>query len=103
MIGVGVGFEEPIHLQIMRRDMSEDGIGRGGGGAARGGIVIEDAVDDGGAAGGGVVDDIGDGVGGRVEKGLDHRGGEPASLDLGGGCREGSVLGGAGHFGLSIN
>ena len=107
VIGVGVGFEQPIHLQIMRRDMGDYGIGRGGGGAARGGIVVEHAVDDGGAAGEGIVDDIGHGVGGRVEKGLDYRAGagpfmELGGLDLGCCCREGGVLGIVGHFGSSI-
>ena len=72
VVGVGVGFQQPLGAQAVLAHIGDDAVGALSGGAARFGIVVQHRIDDGtGAAGGGFVHDVGNGGGDRVEKGLD--------------------------------
>ena len=46
VIGMGVGFQQPLHLQLMLANEGDDLVGLGGGGSPGGGVVVEHRVDD---------------------------------------------------------
>ena len=50
MVGVSMGFKNPLHCQILRLEVSQDLIGRRGAGAPRLEVVIQYRVNDGGMA-----------------------------------------------------
>ncbi|MNT61410.1 hypothetical protein D3C72_1990550 [compost metagenome] len=82
VVGVGVGFQQPVDDQPLLADAAGDTFGPGVGSAAAGGAVIQHRVDDGAAAAGGVADDVAVGTGGRIEEGLHPGGHEVAPLRL---------------------
>ena len=68
VIGVGMGFQQPGHFQIMGSDIVDQLVGRGIGSAARGGIEIEHRIDDRRFVGRWVAHDIADRISRRIEK-----------------------------------
>ncbi|MNF77153.1 hypothetical protein D3C84_592910 [compost metagenome] len=46
VIGVGVGFQQPLHLQAMFTHEGDDPVGLHGGGPPGSGVVVEHRVDD---------------------------------------------------------
>ncbi|MNF94737.1 hypothetical protein D3C84_774550 [compost metagenome] len=58
VIGVGMGFQQPLHLQLMFTHKGDDFIGLGGGGAPGGRVVVEYRVDDCTLAAVGLVNDV---------------------------------------------
>ena len=78
VVGMGMGFQQPAAGQIMFAHKGDHLVGRGGRGAARFRVVVEHGVDHGAGAAVVLVDDVGNGGGGGIEKGLYlrcHRGG----------------------------
>ena len=73
VVGVGMGFEDPIHPQPVGADMRDQRIGRRGVGVARLEVVAEHWVDDRGAPARRVGDDVADGAGDRVDEAADAR------------------------------
>ncbi len=47
VVGMGVGLQQPLHLQAFSLDESGDSVGTGGADAPGGGIVVQHRVDDG--------------------------------------------------------
>ena len=70
MVGVDMGFQHPFQPQIIFADERDHGIGRAGVGAPRGVVEIQNGIDHRAGPALGLLHDIGDGVGGLVEKGV---------------------------------
>ncbi len=73
VVGVDVGFEDPLDIQPLFFDIGDDLIGRGRVGVTRGIVEIQHAIDDGGLVRHRVFDDVGHGKGGLVEKCFNFR------------------------------
>ena len=71
MVGVGVGFEQPVDGQPVLSHIGNDLISAVLRGSPRFWVVIEHAVDDCGALRGRISNDVSDGERGRVKEGLD--------------------------------
>lgn len=71
MIGVGVGFNDPIDFETQFLDGGDDQVGIRSLGASGFGVVIEHRVDDGSVTVGAVVDEMTDGTGLGVVETLD--------------------------------
>ena len=71
VVRMGMGFQQPAALQAVCAHEGDDLVCRGGRGAACLGVVVEHGIDDGAVLAILRVDNVGDGGGGRVEKGLD--------------------------------
>ena len=79
VVGMDVGFEDPLDLQPVVAEMGDDGVGRAGVGVARGIVEVEHGIDHRAGLACRVLHHIGNGVGRLVEKGgnvgLDELGG----------------------------
>ena len=73
VIGMGMGLEDPVEVQIMVAQIGEHPIGRAGAGAPRAKGVVENRVDDRSPVAGMVPDHIRHGGGARIEEGLAGR------------------------------
>ena len=96
VIGMGMGLEQPNHLQIMRSDVFDDRIGRGRRGAARIGIKVEHRVDNRRLAGRRIAHHVGDGESGRIKEAGDfrpQRRTSPRTLDLRGRRSKDRIIG----------
>ena len=74
VIGMGVGFQQPLHLQLMFANESDDLVGLDGGGSPGGGVVVEHRVDDRAVPAIVLVDHVAVGRRGRVEKSFNQGG-----------------------------
>jgi hypothetical protein len=70
VVGMGVGFQQPVHRQPGLAHVGDDPVGAGVRGTPGLGVVITHAVDDGGAPRDRVRHHVGHGKGGGVEKRL---------------------------------
>ena len=61
VIGMGVGFQNPVDGQLLLADIGNDGIRRFGGGAARLGVEVQDRIDNRAVVAAWFADDVGDG------------------------------------------
>jgi len=68
MVGMGMGIDDQPHLQPLRLDMGQQGLGIPGAGRRRDGIEIQYRIDDQRRPRPGVRDDILPGAGGLVVK-----------------------------------
>ena len=73
VVGMGVGFQYPLHLQTCLADMGNQLIGGMGIGAAAAVIKSQYRIDDGTGIGRRIAYQIGESVGGWVEKSADLR------------------------------
>ena len=73
MVRMGMGFEQPGHMQILLPDIGQYLVRALGEGPARGGVEIEHGIDDDGLLCVRTAGDIGDGRCPRVEKTFDQR------------------------------
>ena len=71
---MGVGFQQPLHLQLVFADEGDDPVGLVGAGASGGGVVIEHRVDNRALPAVGFVDDVAVGGRGGVEEGFNQGG-----------------------------
>jgi hypothetical protein len=74
VIGMGVGFQQPLHLQTMSADEGEDLVGLRSASASSGAVVIEHRIDDCTLPAIGLVDHVTVGRGGGVEESFNQRG-----------------------------
>jgi hypothetical protein len=75
MIGMDMGFQQPLHCGALRFHIGDELVGGGGLGAARRGVEIEHRIDDRRLPGGRVDDDIAHGEGIGVEEAFHVRAG----------------------------
>lgn len=73
VVGVGVGFQQPLHLQAMGLDERHDVVGLARVGASGRGVVVEHRVDNGTGSTVRFIDDVGPGRRGLVQEGLNQR------------------------------
>ena len=73
VIGMGMGFQQPVHHKPLLLDVSENAIGRPGIGARGFRVIAEHRIDDGAGAIIGFMQDIGVGRRRLVQKGFDQR------------------------------
>ena len=71
---MGMGFQQPLHLQPVFANERDDPVGLGAGGAPRGRVVVEHGVDDCALTAIGFIDHVTVGRGGRVEEGFNQGG-----------------------------
>ncbi|MNR12406.1 hypothetical protein D3C85_1287590 [compost metagenome] len=71
VVGVGVGFDDPVQRQLLLAHEVQQPVGGGGGGAPGLGIVVQHRVDDRRMAAALVVHHIADGPGDGIETGVD--------------------------------
>ena len=83
VIGVGVGFQDPGHVQAVGIDVGDDPVGRVGPGAARLGVVVQHGVNDGACRPWPLVDHVGHRPGGLVKNAVHVRLGERLGRRLG--------------------
>src|SRR6056297_2106911 len=69
MIGVYVGFHDPLYGELPLAHEIDNALGAGVANAPGGVVEIEHRIDDAAGATGRVLDDVAEGVGRRVEKG----------------------------------
>jgi len=74
VISVGVGFQQPLHLQLMRTDEGNDFVGLRGAGTTGSAVVIEYRIDDCTLPAIGFIDHVAVGRGGGVEESFNLRG-----------------------------
>jgi hypothetical protein len=73
MVGMGVGVEDPVDPQVLRRRRLDHGVRRGRAETAGIRVEIQHRINDRGGPGGRVPDKIGHRIGGGVEEGLEVR------------------------------
>ncbi len=71
VVGMGMGFHNPLDLQIIGFDKFDNFVSRLVAGAARLGVVVQHRVDDGASRAWFFVNHIGDGPGGGVKNAMD--------------------------------
>ena len=71
VVGMHMGFQDPLHAQALFADVGDHPLGAGVGGAAGSRIVIEHGVDQGALAAVGIGHHVAVGAGGGVEEGHD--------------------------------
>ncbi|MNT64923.1 hypothetical protein D3C72_2028630 [compost metagenome] len=74
MVGVGVGFQQPLHLQVMGSDKGDDFVSLGGRGTPGRTVVVEHRVDNRTLPAIGLVDHVAVGRGGGVEESFNQCG-----------------------------
>src|SRR6056297_227583 len=80
VVGMDMRLEQPLHIEIMLFDVSNDAVRRSSIGAARGIVEVQNAVDNGTGPPRGVLHEIRYGIRGVVEKAGDDRCHARASL-----------------------
>ena len=75
VVGMHMGFQQPLHLQAQFVHAVHQAVGTLGVGAAALGVVVQHAVDQGALRRGRIPGDVAEGEGGRVEEGFDVQAG----------------------------